>query len=367
MQFSVSKQAFFSALQKLQRVLPNKPQLPVLAAVHISVEQSAVLLTATDLYLGIRVPLPAQVMESGALVVPGKLLIAAVGSFPEGEITVLEKAGTLSLISTATKVTLQTLILDEYPEFPQVIGEQIKLATSDLLAVEQYILPCVSKDITRPILTAVQLELTPTSFRAVSTDGFRLAVFGTTATTDETQTLLVPARTLMEYIRVAQADDISQVELVVSTELQQVLARIGDTLIFSRLVEGEYPPFEQIIPSESTTVVTCEADELLDQVRRAHVLTSGSSHIVQFSFSPEIVNISTPTTTEGAFEGSLTSAQVQGPPLVVAFNALYLLDMFKQLSTQELQLHLTESLKPVLFRAPKLPAFLYVVMPFRVV
>jgi len=367
MQFSVSKQDFLAALQKLQRVIPNKPQLPVLAAVHISATENTVLLTATDLYLGIRVPLTATTQKHGVLVVPGKLLIAAIQSFPEGEITITEQAGAVCMVSIATKVQLQTLVVDEYPDFPQVDGEEVLFATSDLLAVEQYVLPSVSKDVTRPVLTAVQLELSTTSFRAASTDGFRLSVFGLLSDTTAVRTLLIPARTVSEYARLAQAEDISQIKLVVSTELQQVLAYIGETLVFSRLVEGEYPPFEQIIPSDSTTIVTCEADELLEQVRRAHVLTSGSSHIVQFDFSPAGVQITTPTTTQGTFEGSLTSAKVQGAPLKIAFNALYLLDMLKQFSSQELQLSMTEPLKPVLFRSAQLQSFLYVVMPFRVI
>ncbi|PIR59714.1 MAG: DNA polymerase III subunit beta, partial [Candidatus Pacebacteria bacterium CG10_big_fil_rev_8_21_14_0_10_45_6] len=353
MQFSVSKKYFLSALQKLQRVLPTKPQLPVLAAVHISVNQDALLLTATDLYLGMQVPVQANIVASGTIVVPGKLLLSTIASFPEGEIIVEEKNGALSLVSTATKVTLQTLAIDEYPEFPEVTGEKTILATSDLLAVEQYILPSVSKDVTRPVLTAVQLELSTTAFRAVGTDGFRLSVFGMPPE-PEAKKLLVPARTISEYVRLAQSEDVSQIELLISNELQQILAHIGDSVIFSRLVEGEYPPFEQIIPSDATTTVLCDADELLEQIRRAHVLTSASSHIVQFSFSEVGVEITTPTTTEGSFVGSLTSAKVTGNALVVAFNALYLLDMLKQFSSLEVQLSMTEPLKPVLFRSIEL-------------
>ncbi|NCN06320.1 MAG: DNA polymerase III subunit beta [Candidatus Pacebacteria bacterium] len=367
MKFLVSKTTFHTTLQKLQRVLPNKPQLPTLAAIHILVKKNRVILTATDLYLGIQAPLESQIESEGVVVVPGKLLLAAVSSFPEGEIVVTETAGTLNLVSRASKVKLQTLSLEEYPEFPEVSGESVLLATSDLLSVEQYVLPSVSKDITRPVLTAVQLELTTTTFRAVGTDGFRLSVFGTTTESEHAKTLLAPARTLLEYIKLAQAEEVSNVELLVSSKLQQVLAKIGDVLVFSRLVTGEYPPFEQIIPSESTTEVVCEADELLEQVRRAHVLTSGSSHIVQFRISPELVEISTPTTTEGSFEGVLTSAKVTGNPLKIAFNAVYLLDMLKQFSSQELRLGMTEALKPVIFRSQTLSSFLYVVMPFRVV
>lgn len=366
MQFSVSKKEFLSALQKLQRVLPSKPQLPVLAAVHVLVSENSVLLTATDLYLGMQVPLQANVKEQGVLVVPGKLLVAAIASFPEGDIAIAEKNGTLSLISTATKVTLQTLSVDEYPDFPEVTGEKAVIATSDLLSVEQYILPSVSKDVTRPVLTAVQLELDTTAFRAVGTDGFRLSVFGT-APESHSHRLLIPARTISEYVRLAQSESVSQVSLTVSEELQQVLAQVGDCIVFSRLVEGEYPPFEQIIPSDVTTKVLCDADELLEQIRRAHVLTSASSHIVQFSFSAAGVEITTPTTTEGSFVGSLTTAKVTGESLTVAFNALYLLDMLKQFSSQELQLEMTESLKPVLFHSSELPLFRYIVMPFRVV
>ena len=118
MQFSVSKKHFLTALQKLQRVLPTKPQLPVLAAIHICVQQESLLLTATDLYLGMQVLVQATIKTPGSLVVPGKLLLSAIASFPEGEIVVQQKNNTLSLVSTATKITLQTLASDEYPEFP---------------------------------------------------------------------------------------------------------------------------------------------------------------------------------------------------------------------------------------------------------
>ncbi|MDA1079633.1 MAG: DNA polymerase III subunit beta [bacterium] len=366
MRFSVSKKDFLSALQKLQRILPTKPQLPVLAAVHIFVTENSVLLTATDLYLGMQVPVQAKITTPGVLVVPGKILVSAIASFPEGEIVVEETDGTLILTSTATKVSLQTASVAEYPDFPEVTGDAMHLSTSDLLSVEQYILPSVSKDITRPVLTAVLLELSTTAFRAVGTDGFRLSVFGTTQETDARR-LLIPARTISEYVRLAQSESVSQISLIVSTELQQVLAQVGECVVFSRLVAGEYPPFEQIIPSDATTIITCDADELLEQIRRAHVLTSASSHIVQFAFSPTGVEITTPTTTDGSFIGTLESAKVDGEPLSVAFNALYLLDMLKQFSGQELQLQLTETLKPVLFRSNDLPSFLYVVMPFRVV
>lgn len=366
MKIIVTTSELRQALKTLQKAIPSKPSLPILQSIRFEVNKTGVTLAATDLYFGVIAPLTAELINEGTAAIPGKLFNTVIQSLPDESLTLEVDKEQLIISSKATKSTIQCMAVDDFPEFPEASGEVRTLKTSTLMKIADLVLPSISKDVTRPVLTSVLLEFSKTGYRAVGTDGFRLSLLEENMTGDVESTLLFPAKALSEVSRLAVLLEEDEVFLSIAQADKQVCVQIGATWIFSRLIEGEFPPYSQIVPSGSSTTLSCDGTQLFDQLQRAAVFARESSSIVQFSCLNSQILITTPTTSSGHFEGVLNDIKIDGEEITVNFNAQYLLDIFKQFSDSEVKFAFTEPLKPVLCTASNLPNFKYVVMPFRV-
>lgn len=359
------------SLNYLQKAIPSRPQLPILSSIHVKITESSCVFSATDLYFGVRSSSPCQSDGEGEMVVPGKELREIILSLPPGKISLEYDNATLTIKSGKSRSTLQCYDSDDFPEFPIVEGEAKAITMDDLERINSLVVFSTSLDQARPVLTSTLFSYTDKTLEVVGTDGFRLSRLvlkngNSKKETSETSSLLIPAKSISEVFRISSQQEEEKVEFRVSDELKQALFIVGEVEIFVRLIEGSYPPFEKIIPTTSSTSVSFNAKELLDNIKRANIFSRDSSNIVKFSFKKNSCLIKADSPSLGTFEGELEQAVVGGDEAEIAFNSKYLLDFLQAIEEDEIEFTMTDGLKPATFTPKGQTNYQYVVMPFKV-
>jgi len=365
MKITVLQENLKNALGSLQKVIPNRPQLPILSSVYLKAEKDSLVLAATDLYLGIKNTIPAKVTKGDTLVVPGDILKNLIFSFSAGEIEIEKKDNSLILKYGNSISSIPYQSAEDYPLFPEISGESYSLSTKLLEKIEKYISFAAAIDQTRPILASLLFSFKKQGLEIVGTDGFRLATLNTTESIkDFEEDLLIPVKALSEVFRMVSQTEEKQVEFKIARELKQVLFSINGAQIYVRLIEGEYPPYKKIIPPDFEHKFALDWDELNTQVKRAFIFSRDISNIIRFEIGKGRLEIKASSPAHGEYQGEISISH-QGNPLEIAFNAVYLLDFLATQRASELIFMMNESLKPAAFKIQEEKDYLYIVMPFR--
>jgi DNA polymerase III subunit beta len=364
-------------LDYLQKVIPNRPQLPILSSIFLKTENNKLLLAATDLYLGIRSNLVVEVKEKGSLVVDGDTFRSLISSLSPGKIDLELSESVLKISQGKTKIKLSCQSAEEYPKFPKVTGNNFNLKVADLEQIQNLVVFASSNDQTRPVLTSLLMEFSSKGLKVVGTDGFRLAsaVFNQLKFSFD-QKLLVPAKAITELLRIAKQSQTEDVEVVVANELKQLLFKINSVDFFVRLIEGDYPPYQKIVPPNFKLAVEIDSDELLNQLKRAQIFARETSNIVCLSFKKQdqsnFLVIKAISPSYGEYLGEILVeletelSQEEIANLQIAFNALYLIEFINAVDSEKISMSINESLKPARFTSLKNKNYFYISMPFRV-
>jgi DNA polymerase III subunit beta len=367
MKLKILQENLNNSLIHLTKAIPNKPQLPILSSVLIENTKEQCVISATDLYFGVRCIIQVDSEKEGVTVVPGKQLKEIISSLNPGVLDLFFEKGKLTLKSDKTSTSLSCMSSDDFPPFPQVEGEEYVMSLTDLEKIDKNVGFSASTDQARPVLTSILFIFTEDNLKVVSTDGFRLATLDMAGfKKQEVGEFLIPAKALSEVYRIADRVEAKEVRFKVSQELKQVLFSIDSVEVFVRLIEGEYPPYEKIIPTEFTTSVIFDTEELHENLKRAMIFARESSNIVRFVIDKKIVKIHSSSPSFGSYEGELHNIVVDGEKNEIAFNIKYLLDYLGSVKTEKLIFSMSESLRPALFRPEDDKNYKYVVMPFKV-
>lgn len=367
MQFQIQQKELERALNFLQKAIPSRPQLPVLSALLITTTTDSCSIAATDLYFGVRVTLPVTEPEAGAVAVPGKEFRELIQSLPStAAITLSLKENTVTLTAGKITCTLQCLDSKDYPAFPELSGDTVSLDTRLLGEVIKYVNQSTSLDQARPLLTGILFSFSGTEVRCVGTDGFRLSILDAPSSSVYAESFILPAKTLAEAVRIIDQLGVSEAVLTISKTLKQVYCKAEGVEIFMRLLEGEYPPYQKIIPITHATELVAPAEVLIEQVKRALIYSRDSSSVITLSMTEQRCHVSATSSTLGTYTAEVEEAQVKGADVTISFKAKYLLDFLSTVPDSDIWMGMNESLKPVLLKAQKVSNLQYVVMPFRV-
>jgi DNA polymerase III subunit beta len=367
MQFTVLQENLKAALRILTKAVPSKPQLPILSTVLCKVGDGEVVLSATDLYLGVTVRVPASIEQEGTLAIPGRTLIDTINSLSAGKVTLTNQNQSLVIQSTSTKTTIQCLPSDDFPAFPDKAGTAFTLSLESLQKIDEKLSFSVSTDQARLVLTTLLFQPVEAATEIVATDGFRLGkivVPDSEVKVDEP--LLIPAQAISEVVKIADQQGQKKIEITLSKEQKQLFFAIEDTTLYVRLVEGQYPPYQKIFPTEFATEVEVDGGALLEHLKQAQVMAREVSNVISFQISEGKLTTSVAGAAQGTFTATLDQVKQTGPDTTIAFNSRYLLDFLTKLKPEQLYFGLNDPLKPALFRDLAEPSYSYVVMPFRV-
>lgn len=373
MKIKVLQDILKTVLPMLQKVIPSKPQLQILSSILIIAEKDSVEFLATDLYMGVRASIKADVIEEGRIVVQGEVFRELISSFSSGEMSLYVKEGVLFIESDKSKTSLQLQSSDDYPEFPEVEGLEFDIEVENLKKLEKYVVFATSSDQNRPVLTTVLFTFSKEGLELVATDGYRLStLLLKQIKSQKDYKIMIPAKALREVLRIAIQQQAKHVSFTVSEELKQVLFKIDGVGVYIRLIEGEYPPYEKIIPPGFKYEFEIDGEELLSQVKRAQIFAKNSSNIVRLGFEKELMFVKANSPSIGEFYGELSVkgiSQKEDDDLKIdeiAFNSLYLIDFLTTVKPERLWFGMNESLKPAMFKEQEVEDFRYIIMPFRV-
>jgi DNA polymerase-3 subunit beta len=374
MKISLLQENLAKGLGLVSRVVANKAQLPVLSNVLLSIDKGKLRLSATNLETGMNLWLGGKTEGEGKLTVPAKVFNEVVSSLPQ-ETVVLEKEGDGLKISCGKfKSKINGIAAEEFPLMPSLRdGKTIKETFSlDRGAVEKglgQVAMAAATDESRPIFTGVKMELDEKKLRLAATDGYRLSVKTVTNLKGlkKRKSLVVPARALMELVRAITATETEAKEVILAAteEERQLIMAYGEVEVVTRILEGEFPDFDKIIPTSHTTSIALDTEELLQAVRAAAVFAKDSANIVRFKVSDKGLLISANAPQVGENEVEL-SGKKTGEDAEIAFNSRYLLEMLNVIEVKELKLEMSGPLSPGVFKPKEDNGLIHIIMPVRV-
>lgn len=368
MRIVVLQEDLQKALATVSRFVSARVQLPVLSNILLSADQAKLRLIATNLEMGISYDLGAKVEQAGALTVPAKLITELVSSLPPGQIYLEEKQERLSIQTNSFMAELGGILASEFPSIPTNIqNTDFSLSREILQQIAKQVVFAAATDDTRPILTGVLLIFSDGKLRAVATDGFRLSCRDIASPLlKESKRILLPARVLDEITRIVPESDLrgNPVAVSILEPEKQVLFGTNSLVLTGRVLEGEFPDFEKIIPKSFNLRVLLDKDEFTRAVRVAAVLAREASNVIKFSFERDKLVVAAESQQYGQ-ERVVVEAKVEGEPISVAFNYKFVLDFLGSVEGKQITFESEGSTSPGVFRDSNDTNYTHLIMPVR--
>jgi len=363
--FTCSKRLFHEALQSVSRAIASRSTLPILSHVMIEVRDGQLKLVTTDLEIGMTCVLPLDGGEAGTVTVPERILQDVVGNLTEGELTISsDERNLLTVSSGKSKYTIHGLSAEEFPVLPQVPADTLLSVPGPVLRdLVRKTLLAASTDESRVILTGCLLTWDGQMATMVATDTHRLAVKRTPVTGQFIQpvSVIIPARALQELLRLLGG---SEDPVDVHIGESQILFALGKVRLVSRLIEGQFPAFERVIPAEISKHMVANRQQLYEAVRRASIVARAESNKIILRGSDTTLTIEAETGEVGKAHEEIPIS-LDGDLVEIAFNAEYLQDVLAVLDTETVEIGLTGPLNPGLVKADGEADYQYVVMPMQ--
>lgn len=371
MKFNCTRSELANVLAPVLSVVPAKSTLPILSHVYLKGDhvKNKLQLSATDLDLSLSAELDTPVSKDGAITVPARTLAELVREIPEGSIDFEVIGGRLELRFKQGHHIIAGTSADEFPALPEVnLKKAIRLPASDLLRMIRKTIFAVSRDETRPALNGVLWETQGESMVMVATDGHRMAKIErpNTRLAGVGGDLIIPPKILDMVVKFAK--DIDEIGVVLAEK--HVIFDLGRMVLTSRLIEGPYPNYRQVIPKETTKRFSVDRDELFGTVRRVSILSNALTHQVRFSFKEGELELRTANADLGAEAKESLEGEYSGDPMDAGYNATYLLDILKHIDSPRVQLDLNSSASAALVRpvgegTDESEDYLCLIMPLR--
>jgi DNA polymerase-3 subunit beta len=369
MRFTISREKLQEGLGAVAASIPAKTTLPVLANILIETTENGIRLAGTDLDIAVSTEVGADVEQAGAITVPAKKLAEIARELPSAPVKISATGEQrVTLECSRSRFRLLGLPRDEFPSFPAVkFDDAWRVRSGDLQNLISHTSFAASTEESRPILNGVLWELRPDRMRMVATNGHRLAKMELTIASvgAPSSDLIVPPKALDQIRRLFPAEE----ELEIARGDNHLGFRSPFTAVYTRLIEGPYPNYEQVIPKDNDRVAQAEKNALTQAIRRMSIIASDQTHRVRLSFNAGMVKLAVQTPDLGEAQDEVP-INYDGDPLDIGFNANYLLEILRYIPTDDVRLT---------FKAPERAAtlepegwnentkFLCLVMPLKLI
>ncbi len=361
MKFKVEKGILLEGIQTVQNVISTKSALPILSNVLLDTQDNSLRLTATDLDIGISCAIPVNAQEVGAITIPAKRFLDIIRELPGETVNINTKKNNLVLIETDTcQFKVMGLNKEEFPRLPEFKDKQaIRIEQGLLKEMLGLTAFAVSFDESRYILNGILFQITRSQIVLVATDGKRLAIAERKLkdAPDKDARMIVPIKTIHELIR--NLKDEGEVSIIIGNN--QALFDMGNAQVISRLIEGEFPDYRQVIPPVCEQKVKVAREDFLLAVRRAALLSTPDYQAVRMELFKNKLVLSKSTPDVGESREEL-SVEYGGKELVIGFNPAYLIDVLKNLALPAVEFEVADSERPGVLRTQ---GYVYIVLPMR--
>lgn len=364
MKLMTTKQALVDCLGIVNKAVSSRSSIQVLSGVLLEAGDDGITLSATDMEISIKASLAGRVDRTGSLVLPARIASDIARSLPQGDVALEQRPGETQVEIRAGEsiFDLHSLPAADFPQLPTFTGDRFTVGRSAFLETVDRVAPSASRDETRPVLTGVLVHLVKHSVRMVATDSYRLSVKETPVESSVAGSFeaILPARTLLELSRIAAASRDETIS-VLATENQMLFDVAGVSLI-SRLIDGQFPNYRQLIPESFDYEVAVDHDELLEAVRRVGLLAQKNAPL-RLRFSSNTLTVSAESQDVGKAVEAMP-VQYSGEDVEIGFNPEFLEAGVAAVKESPVFLRFISPLRPGLLKGAA-DDFLYLVMPIR--
>lgn len=362
MKCTLNRDALFDALTRVQSVVSNRSTIPVLSNVLVEARDGYVALTTTDMELSVTTRIDAEVETPGATTLPAKRLFSVIRELPSQPIRIeVDDHNAAKLDCGTSFFKIMGLPAEDYPEIPSPEGNQsFRLDPEVLKTMLKSVQYATSVDETRYVLNGILFSFKEKKLTVVATDGRRLALCEHEVDFPEENALdmVIPAKAVNELLRNLEAD----IPCTLIAAGNQVIFEFEDMRLISKLIDGTFPNYQQVIPAQCEERITLERETLLHAVRRVALVTNEQSNSIRLHFGDNQVEVLSSTPDVGEAKERVP-VKYSGPEMNIAYNPEFLLAPLRVLDSDEVYMELTDELSPGVMKSDI--NFLYVIMPMR--
>ncbi|MDA8211322.1 MAG: DNA polymerase III subunit beta [Clostridia bacterium] len=366
MKLYASRENLLHGVNIVQRAVATKNPLPILSGMLITAEDNTLKFTATDLEMGIECTVPVTVVEQGSVVVSARYFSEVVRRLPDIriELEVNPNNHSTNIRYGQSEISIHGMSPEDFPILPQLDREKSVTINGSLFRnMIKQVAFAASSDNSRPIFTGVLLEINGEQLKLVATDTHRLAFrSGKIASSQNLDNLsvIIPGKTISEISKITGED--SQVQLTFTEN--QVLFEIDNICLISRLINGQFPNYNQVVPQGYKSRIRVKSKDFLESMERASLMTKEGSSVVKISIEELSMNITSNSPDIGRIYEQV-QIYLEGEETSISFNSRYLLDVLKVADDEEVYLELTDSLSPGIVKPVGNENYLYLILPIR--
>ncbi|MBD3170602.1 MAG: DNA polymerase III subunit beta [candidate division Zixibacteria bacterium] len=368
MQFTIDKEKLSSLVQKVLNIVPSRATLPVLSNILIETSENKIFMKATDLDVSITSEAEANVDKDGEVTVPARMFAELIRELPAGEVYISSADNRVELKSEKGLYKIAGIPADEFPKFPEFnIEEEIKVPGDLICRMVRKTSFAVSRDETRPALNGILWKADKDSLNMVATNGHILSKMTRKGVSVPKlkDDIIVPTKALDYFVKL-YGDSREEVGIIFGKD--NLVLNIDGSILTTRLLDGPYPNYEQVIPSENDKRLIVERDDFVSLIRRVSILSNNITHQVKLGFSPSKITVSATNFDVGGEGHDEIQADYDGEELEIGYNANYLLEIVKQVDTPQAVVEFTGPTTAGVVKAVSYEDnedYLYLVMPLR--
>lgn len=367
MKFSLPKSKLASCLQSVLQVVPSKSTLPILTNVLVEALENKLKISATDLDISITGSVECEVAKKGSAALPAKILFEIVRELPETDITIESTNSRVELKIAKGSYKIASVSPDDFPKLPAVnTKKEIKIDASSLSAMIRKTTFACSTDETRPALNGVLWQTKGEKMQMVATDGHRLAKVAVenSKLKGMSEDIIIPPKVLNLIPKFVEGQS-REVGIIFGDN--NIIFNLGNTVLTSRLIDGPYPNFEQVIPESNDKLLRVSKEELGGAVRRVSILSNTLTHQVKFGVKPGSLTLSTSNADVGGEGVEVIDCDFNGEAVEIGYNASYITDILSKMPDEEVIFEFSTPVAAGLMYSPQVPKedFLCLVMPLR--
>jgi len=349
----------------LGKIIPSHSQIPILSSLLLEATQDSLILSSTDLEFGVRVSIPAKIEKTGGVLVPGRQFIEILSTLGREKARLYQEKDQLIISSPSGSFKFQVLPKDEFPRLFEEKGEKAgEFTQGEYQTIFEKLIFAVSQDESRPHLTGIYVVKTEESIDFVATDGYRMSlkkIRGKTLAGIDGGFIVSP-RLISEGLSLKNE---KKLDLHIYKGGNQAILEAGGVLLVGRLIEGQYPSYEKVIPKDSKTSITLDREELLKLLKTVSVFARENANVINCSVNLGAFHLQVATNSLGEAESQLDGKQ-EGDDNQIAFNIKFLMDFLRSVGGKTITIKLNSAFEPALLTTDDDPDFLHVIMPVRV-
>ncbi len=373
MEFSCNQDTFAKYLNIVSRVVSSRPGLPILNNILFDASSSKLNMSATDLEIGISTWIGSQVKTPGTVTVPAKQIAEFVNSIPSEKVDVVLEKQSLNVSTVNNSAQFHTIPADDFPKVVSVGKESplLKISKEDLVTSISRVSFAAATDDVKPVLSGVRVEISGDHIAFVASDGLRLSrqTVKLSSAIKEDISFLVPVKAMQELLFVLNElggeKEKEMVEVFIVEERNQIVFRFNEIDIVSRLIDGQYPDYNAIIPTGFNLQAAIQRDEFLNALKVANIIARtvlGNKIILNVEPDKDTISLSATQSDVGSNE-SVFSGKIEGSALKIAFSAKFLSDILNNIGEDDIVFECSDPVKPGVFKIKGDDSFIHLVMP----